>query len=300
MQKNELQVVKANSLVDASYRLSLAETRILYALLSQVQHTKEIPPGHVFRASYSDLAALLGDNVTAKAAKKDLKPVIEKMASRNFKLETGTAYVVLNWFQKIGCEDGEVFAMFSNDLLPFISELTSHYTKVDLQLVYQFDNQYAIRFYEWMKKEFDIASSQNKSAQLTLSVDELRHRLDLKKKYPRWNNMRARVIEPALREIEEKTDFRIDVITVKKAQVVDALVFDIKKKKSKSVDSSSNDDRSKVITINLQYIKNHSSEVTGNDNQNYDTAAACLKRKREAKGYKVKIVRDWIRKNDGY
>ena len=70
----------------------------------------------------------------------------------------------------------------------------------------QLKSIYAIRLYEW----FISWSSQNQYYK-ELEIAELREKLVLDDKYSEISSLKKFVIEPAIKQINEKTDFQIDV-----------------------------------------------------------------------------------------
>ena len=65
MAKQELQVCKANALVEASYRLSVAEQRIMLACIAQISRDQEITDEVMYTVSATDIAALSGATTNA-------------------------------------------------------------------------------------------------------------------------------------------------------------------------------------------------------------------------------------------
>ena len=57
---NQPQVYKSNALVEASYRLTPAEQRIVLCCISQVRRDKTLTDEVMYRVSVADYAALVG------------------------------------------------------------------------------------------------------------------------------------------------------------------------------------------------------------------------------------------------
>ena len=77
-----------------------------------------------------------------------------------------------------------------------------------------------MHFYELLK-QYEIAGSRE------LTIDELREKFELKDKYKLFNNLRVRVIEPSIKEINECTDLSVCYTQITKGRKVIALKFSI-------------------------------------------------------------------------
>lgn len=77
---------------------------------------------------------------------------------------------------------------------------------------------YAIRFYELFMQYRSIGNR-------TLELNEIKTMFQLDEKYDRVFNLKARVIEPALEQINQHTDYSVTYEQVKRGRTVHALKF---------------------------------------------------------------------------
>lgn len=97
---------------------------------------------------------------------------------------------------------------FHSSLKPYFLQLKSHFTQYHLNHVVDFKSQYSVRLYELLKMDAYKA----KKGQFERFFDVLELRLIFgvgKTDYPLFANFRDKVIQPATREISDKTDLYI-------------------------------------------------------------------------------------------
>ena len=87
---------------------------------------------------------------------------------------------------------------------------------------------YAIKIYELLKK-------QESFGQRTFFIDDLRKKLNKQsKQYTKINNFKIKVLEIAKREINSKTDLKIDFKFIKTGRKITSVQFDIESKNEKT------------------------------------------------------------------
>lgn len=129
MEHNNLVVCKANRIVEAGYKLSLNEQRVVLACIGQVNSTEELLSTDEFELSAKDFAKLFSvSNENAYQALIDVTKslfnrylVIENPYPENAKIKK----LETRWISSIKHlpDDGKVMLRFSQDMLPFLGEL---------------------------------------------------------------------------------------------------------------------------------------------------------------------------------
>lgn len=89
-------------------------------------------------------------------------------------------------------------------LLPFLQNVSSKYTTIELSSLLKLRSMYAKRIYL-------MAAQFRASKVLAMHLDELRERLGLQNKYPVYADFKKRVIAPAMAQINEYTELQIDI-----------------------------------------------------------------------------------------
>ena len=87
----------------------------------------------------------------------------------------------------------------------------------------RFQSKYSIRLYEFIKS---IHYNELASFEKIITLDELRERLGAES-YTEWKNIKARVLEPAIKEVNELSDKTVEYDTVTQNRAVTKLILRI-------------------------------------------------------------------------
>jgi plasmid replication initiation protein len=194
-------VVQSNRLVEAKYRLSVEEQKIIKILVSQIQKEDEDFKDYEFRIK--DLAELLGMEHSNPYGV--LRGMTKKLVSRVLEFynpETSTL-LQTSWLSSAEYKTGQgtVAMCFDPKLKPLLLQLQSYFTKYELGHILRFKGRYTIRFFEFRKSFL----GRNKK-EIVIDMRELREILGLKKsEYREFFNFKVRVLESARLELLEKT-----------------------------------------------------------------------------------------------
>ena len=251
-------VVKSNSLIEASYSLTLNEMRLLDMALADLttyeeceKHVTSLPEMiHIRAEQYAELY-----NVSMDMAYLALKQASEQLFVRYF------TYYVKNedfpshkevrkarWVQEIGYVEGQAVVMlsFTKRLIELAGRLKGSFSRYHLEQKAPLTSMYAHRLYEMM------AQWRGSKTVPRITYLELRSRFNLdKKQYSTMSNFKRVVLEPAVRQINEHTDITVSYEQYKEGRKVAGFVFKYKFKESKSEDKKALKD----ITISGTDIK---------------------------------------------
>lgn len=195
-------VVQSNRLIEAKYRLSVEEQKIIKILISQIRRDDKDFRDYEFRIK--DLAEILG--MGHKDIYRVLPKITERLMSRVLKFYNPETQTLLqaSWLSSALYKKGEgtVSLRFDPYLKPLLLQLQSYFTKYELGQIMQFKGQYTIRFFE-LRKSF---LGRNKQ-EVIFSLKELWEMLGLRKdEYKIFRDFKNRVLEPARIELAEKTE----------------------------------------------------------------------------------------------
>lgn len=202
-------VYKSNALVEAAYRLSVQEQRILLACISQVRRDEAVTDEVLYSVGAADLAKLSGTAV--EAAYSELKAAALRLKRREVRLTQEPngkgkkpKVMITGWVQTIFYIEGEgrVELRFSKDMLPYLTELTRQFTKYALADVAKMDSAYGIRLYE-------LLMQWGSQGHREIEVSQLREWLQLEGRYPLMAELRRCVIEPAVAQINEHSPLAV-------------------------------------------------------------------------------------------
>ena len=244
-------VVKSNTLINASYSLTLAEQRLIgLAIVKANNQHKEVDPNTMLIVTALEYMEQF--NVDRATAYEALKEASERLFSRYFTYdvysrENGKEYdlkppkklsssddlikVKSRWVQKIAYREnrGSVYFQFSSDLIPLITNLKEYFTSYYLSQTSDFSSTYATRLFELLM--------QWKTTNVIpfMSVAELRNSLGVQEgKYPLLANFKMRVLDIAVNQINETTDYKIEYEQHKEGRTITGFSFKFKLKHSKS------------------------------------------------------------------
>jgi len=226
-------VYKANALVQASYRLSLYEQRVVLACISQVRRDEPLTDQHMYTVSAQEIAAETG--VGLKTAYRHLKTAAERLYRREVTLhgapngKEADKPKLTRWVQTIEYRDdeGTVALRFGTDMVPYLSQLTQQFTRYALADVSKMTSAHAIRLYELLCQWRDVG-------QREVSVAWLREVLQLEGRYDRIPDLKRWVIEPAVKQINEHSPMTVAWSQRKTGRRVTHLTFTFETKEAKA------------------------------------------------------------------
>ena len=200
MIKNSM-VVQSNRLIEARYRLTIEEQKIIKILISQIQ--RDDTDFQVYTFHVKELGEMLG--ITHKQQYAVLNRVTDRLLTRILKFYNSETKELLKttWLSSARYKErqGTISFRFDPELKPLLLQLKSYFTQYTLEQVMQFKGQYAIRFFEF-RKSF-LGRGKNEAI---FSLKELWEILGLgEDEYTIFRNFRNRVLEPARLELLERT-----------------------------------------------------------------------------------------------
>jgi plasmid replication initiation protein len=222
----DLVVTKSNELIRASYKLTINEQRLVLACIAQLDPRLPIPKTRErairpIRVTVSDFAETfhLSDRSTAYTA---LQEATDRLYERDIKTfdENGRRYGRFRWVQAVEYHQrqGCVELTFTQNVAPYITLLHRHFTSYLLKQIASVNSIYAIRL-------FELLMQFKATGMVAIGLDELKLLLDLEDKYSRFANLKARVIDPAVRELTVKANLEIAWEAIRQNHRVTSLRF---------------------------------------------------------------------------
>lgn len=234
-------VYKSNALIEASYRLTPAEQRIMLVCISQVRRDQPITDDVLYSVSVADYAALSGTE--SHSVYKELADAALRLKRREVWITehpngngSREKTLVTGWVQSIIYRkaEGRVELRFTKDMLPYLTQLTEQFTRYTLGDAGRLNSGYAIRLYELLCQWRETGARE-------VSIEWLRHAFLLEGKYPALKDFKRRVIQPAVEQINEQTSLWVKWDQRKTGRRVSHLVFTfgnkVGNKKSKAIAS---------------------------------------------------------------
>lgn len=219
---SEFEVVKSNYVVEASYRLSLSEQRLVLLCIQKIKKGQKITPETPFYVTASEFADMF--SVTIDRAYVVLQDVAEKLFDRVITIpqpdpdrptlsKTSTRWISQkDYFDK----EGRICIYFSPKVVKYISLLEGNFTRFNLEHIAGMNSVYGIRFYELMKSWLFGDPRKTK----IVEIENLKNLLDLKDdkgkyQYPSIKDFKLYVLDKAMSDINEHSDLYADYETIK-------------------------------------------------------------------------------------
>jgi plasmid replication initiation protein len=199
--------VKSNQVVEASYTLTTIEQRLILSAIAQIPKGQEVTDEVIYTVSVTDLQKF---GVNETTAYRDLKEGVTRLFERSIVLRSSDRTSRTRWVQKIDFMDsrGVIGIRFSKDILPFLSNLSTEFTKYLASDLIGVTSAHAIRLYELLVQYRTIGSRE-------ISVEDLRWMFELQDKYPLFADIKRWVIDQALKEINEFSPIKVTYDTKK-------------------------------------------------------------------------------------
>ena len=231
--ENEKILMKNNILVKARYNLSLVENRIFLYMLYKLQtESKGILKCQISHREFKEIVKFKEKN-TVKGILEALeelrkKPIFFREEKKNKKGSLWGAYGFINGYY-YDDELGTFKIEASEKIYDILKDyLKIGYTPVNVHIWLSLNNSYAQRFYDFLR-----LWSNTKSV-VTYKIEEIKELLMLEDKYDRYNDFKRRVINPAVKELNNTGYFEIEFKENKvgrRVESIDFIVKDLDKRK---------------------------------------------------------------------
>lgn len=271
MDKNTL-IVKSNALIESSYRLTTNEQRLILSCIAQIRRDEPVTDQKMYSISASEFSRICG--IDPKTAYRELQSAALKLKRREVRITQEPngkgrrkKTLIAGWVQTIEYTEGEgaVELRFNHDILPYLSQLNECFTQYKLQSIVRMSSSYGARIYEmliqWKSK-----------GKKEISIENLRKRLQLEKQYLPMCNFKARVLDPAIKDINKNSDLWVTWTQKKTGRKVTDLIFQFGFKDGQKP-------RSTKSEIRINGIEKSLVEKNARPGETYEQAALRIKRK---------------------
>ena len=217
-------VYQSNNLINANYDMTALEQKILLINISII-NKKDTEFGlNVFRIK--DLAELLDCTPEflykelPKLSKKIIGRVVEVYNEEKGELEQFNIIHYAKYKNKKGVVEFEI----NPRAKPYLLQLESFFSSFELKNALRLVGKYSIRLYQITK-----ASLYKK--EMYIPLDEFKNTLKLtQKSYDRFNNITNKILNPSIKEINERTDIELEYETILSGRKAIGIKFKMKDK----------------------------------------------------------------------
>ena len=216
-------VVKKNELVSkASYRMNHHEQLLFISALSEMNSKDHISDKKMYKIILSKIANEA--DISPKSFYSSAKKAVQKLKRREVSIpQENGKIIVTNFIQSYEYHDGdgEISIQFSNQILPYISHIRDSFVAYKLKQVAKFKSSYSVRIYELLIQRLDVSNIRK------LELNELRELFKLSQSYNTYGNIKKKIINPSVIDINAYSDINIVYKEIREGRKVIALEFHI-------------------------------------------------------------------------
>lgn len=230
-------VVKSNSLIEASYNLTAIEFRILQIVFSEISEFEDSDgfiEGRDFIVTAQDYADLFKTDLSS--AYEALQEASNRLFARYFtyqriwKKPDYVENIKSRWVSKIGysSQGGQITLKITEDVRDMVGKLKECFTRIKVKQIVDLTSIYALRVFEI------INQWESKKKTPVIEIESLRLQLGLlNNEYPRMFDFKKNVLDLAVKQINEHTDFIVKYVQHKTGRKITGFHFEFKYKKGK-------------------------------------------------------------------
>lgn len=225
IQRRDYKIVKANEIVQkAKYDLSITELKIMSYIFSMVRPTDH--DGQAYTFSVKEFCDVCGIDSTSGKHYATIKAYLKGLRDKSFWLmkDDGSTTTV-GWLAKatVVPKSGVAQVKLDEDLSKYIINLVdTPYTQYELICTLPMRSQYSFKLFELLRS-YAIRKK------ITFEIDEFKDTL-MVQNYKNFKDLRVKVIEPAIKEINVYTDIEVSWHPVFKGRKVIQVTFEISMK----------------------------------------------------------------------
>lgn len=262
-------VAMANALMKGKQSNSLQAARLIRLVVSQVR--KEDEDFRTFTCTIQQLSKFL--NISPNNIYRDIDKITDELLSSPVYIGTDNVkrpWLKLNWFD-MACYDGKgtLTLKLSQTIKPYVIGLEAKYNQYKIENIYEFESYYAIRLLEAILCEMGIQEFTGN--EIIFTIDEIKDFVGgCPDGYKKFSHFRTRVVDIALREINQKSNYNIYPIFIKDGRSITKIAFDCHEKRKgdkerfKMWDIRSFEDYSDVL-----YFEKHNEWPNGREVRRY-------------------------------
>ena len=222
-------VQQSNSLIETSQSFTLVERRLIYHILSKI-NPNEITPQ--FELRVADFIESFPD-IDPKNAYTQIREAVEKLWTRSiqFKTDKGTTKVFhFLEMKEYKNSEGYLKIEFHRTVIPMIFDLKlGNYTTIFFDRLKNLDSTYSLRLYELAMMIYKQKGYNHKNINI-IALEDLRFFLNCIDTYPNFKYFRQWILDPALKEVSEKTELIVAAEYLRTGRKIDRIKLNIKNK----------------------------------------------------------------------
>jgi plasmid replication initiation protein len=214
---NRNYIRQSPEIVRAKYSLTKSESDLVLALLTTITKDDEDFKDYIF--TKEELEKKLGIKLDSKQLQNTARSLMQKVLLVE---KDKNKWELLTWFSYFAYDNGIITCSFDKRLKPYLLNL-QQYALGHFEAMMKFNSNYARRIY-LLCKEW------NKVGSFSISIEELHKIFELPKSYQDFYNLKAKVLDPSVEEINKFGEIDISYVASRKIRKkVTEITFTIKR-----------------------------------------------------------------------
>ncbi len=195
-----------NNFVEAIYSLSVDAKKLLLSIILHIQPDNKI---QITRKEIMQEIGIDLKNLNPKHREAIIEELMTKIITIRDKDDPNNNWVKMQLLMLTKYEDGLLTTSIYPELFPYFKEAQERlFTRFNIQNIKPLTSIHAIRMYE-LAKQFDDTGWR------VIELEDFKKMMKLESKYKQVKDLKKRVLEPAKRQINERTDINIDYELIK-------------------------------------------------------------------------------------
>lgn len=229
----KLVVTTSNLIVNAAYKLTLNEQRVLLLILAKIESKDtNYGPKTEFIVTAKEFSETFG--IPLKSAYTPLQEAGDHLLERKITLpiKHRSHYVKSQWVSDVeyinlgsGASTSSIKINIAPRMLPLLTQLKSNFTTYQLAHTARFKSAYSHRIYQMLVQW-------KSTGRLKIDLAQLRNRLMLPPLYDQYKFLKSRILTPCLKEINKHSDLKVELKEIKSGRQVTDIVFQFTVKKA--------------------------------------------------------------------
>ncbi len=224
--EKELIARKSNYLIEASYKLTLAQLRVTYLGISKLFTAKPLSLQRTQRIYAREYADVFGVDLSVAykhirdASDELLRTLITTRKNADGTLIKNKRHRKHQWLSEAVYADKEGFVdiTFHDKMGQYLTVLGKRYAELNFERLHGVQSVYTARLWEMLIQY-------KKEGERFIMMDDFRKWFQLENRYKMYSDLKKRVINPAIKELEDKANLIISWDEIKKGRKVVGFSF---------------------------------------------------------------------------
>ena len=224
-------VVQSNNLISGKQSLSLNSAKILRTAIMQIQLTDaDLQPYIITTAELAELLQITKDNIY-RVINTVSDELMGSYAEARAEYGAKKKFKKINWVSFCEYDSDIGFAIkLNSDMKPYLLNLRQNYTQYTLHNILSMKSIYGVRIFELLNEKIKLRTLPRTGINIEMSLQYIRECCDCESKYERFSQLKTRVIDRAVEEINRVTSYKVSYDYVKTGKAVTGIRFHVNMK----------------------------------------------------------------------